>query len=75
MLMKSLVLCNDCNYDFNVKNIDKALHGDPTETALVKLFFKDTNLLKAFVEKSERVYDIPFDSTRKMMSFIMRENG
>ena len=50
MLMKSLVLCNDCNYDFNVKNIDKALHGDPTETALVKLFFKDTNLLKAFVE-------------------------
>lgn len=75
MLMKSLVLCNDCNYDFNVKNIDKALHGDPTETALVKLFFKDTNLLKAFVEKSERVYDIPFDSTRKMMSVIMRENG
>lgn len=75
MLMKSLVLCNDCNYDFNVKNIDEALHGDPTETALVKLFFKDTNILKAFIEKSERVYDIPFDSTRKMMSVIMRENG
>ncbi len=72
-IMKALVYCNDCNYDFNIKNIDKALHGDPTETALIKAFFKDVNLLKSFVSNAKRVYDIPFDSSRKMMSVIVRE--
>lgn len=73
MMMKALIYCNDCNYDFNVKNIDKALHGDPTETALIKAFFKDVPLLEAFISNSNRMYDIPFDSTRKMMSVIVRE--
>ncbi|EOR27232.1 MULTISPECIES: calcium-translocating P-type ATPase, PMCA-type [Clostridium] len=72
-IMKALVYCNDCNYDFNIKNIDKALHGDPTETALIKAFFKDVNLLKSFVSNAKRIYDIPFDSSRKMMSVIVRE--
>lgn len=74
-MMKALVYCNDCNYDFNIKNIDKALHGDPTETALIKAFFKDVNLLKAFVSNATRIYDIPFDSSRKMMSVIVREGA
>ncbi|MGL5380870.1 calcium-translocating P-type ATPase, PMCA-type [Clostridium sp.] len=72
-IMKALVYCNDCNYDFSVKNIDGALHGDPTETALIKAFFTDVPLLEAFVANSSRIYDIPFDSTRKMMSVIVRE--
>ena len=72
-IMKALVYCNDCNYDFSFKNIDKVLHGDPTETALVKAFFKDVNLLKSFVSNASRVYEIPFDSSRKMMSVIVRE--
>ena len=73
VLMKAFIYCNDCNYDFKVKNIDKALHGDPTETAVVKAFFNETNLLKAFVSNASRVFDIPFDSNRKMMSVIVRE--
>ena len=73
VLMKAFIYCNDCNYDFKVKNIDKALHGDPTETALVKAFFNETNLLKAFVSNASRVFDNPFDSNRKMMSVIVRE--
>ncbi|SHE56455.1 calcium-translocating P-type ATPase, SERCA-type [Clostridium fallax] len=75
LMMKSFILCNDCNYDFNERNIDKALYGDPTETALIKMYFKDINLLKAFTSNTRRVYDIPFDSNRKMMSVIVRENG
>lgn len=75
MLMKALVYCNDCNYDFKKIKIDKCVSGDPTETALVKLFFKDAKSLKLFVEKADRKYDIPFDSTRKMMSVIMKEDG
>ncbi|ATD54659.1 calcium-translocating P-type ATPase, SERCA-type [Clostridium chauvoei] len=73
MMMKALIYCNDCNYDFSVKNIDKALHGDPTETALIKAFFNEIPLLEAFVSNANRIYDIPFDSTRKMMSVIVRE--
>ena len=49
--------------------------GDPTETALVKAFYKDSKELQKFVEKSKRVYEISFDSTRKMMTVIMNENG
>jgi len=75
MLMKSLVLCNDCNYDFNKKKMSEALHGDPTETALINMFFKDPAKLKEFIESSKRIFDIPFDSTRKMMSVIVKEDG
>lgn len=75
ILVKALVYCNDCNYDFNNKNIEKALYGDPTETALVKAFFNDVTVLKAFISNSSRVFDIPFDSNRKMMSVIVREGA
>lgn len=74
-LMKSFVYCNDCNYDFSKKNIDKALYGDPTETALIKLYFNDMVTLKSFVSNINRVFDIPFDSNRKMMSVIVKESG
>ncbi|WP_297517565.1 calcium-translocating P-type ATPase, PMCA-type [uncultured Clostridium sp.] len=74
-LLKSFVYCNDCNYDFSKKDIEKALHGDPTETALIKLYFKDVPLLEATMSNVQRVFDIPFDSGRKMMSVIIRESG
>lgn len=75
ILRKAFVYCNDCNYDFNENNIDRALHGDPTETALIKLFFNNVNELSNYVGKAKRIFDIPFDSTRKMMSVIMREGN
>lgn len=74
-IVKAFIYCNDFNYDLNSKNIDKALLGDPTETALVKAFFNEVNILKEFMSKSSRIYDIPFDSNRKMMSVIVREGG
>ena len=73
--MKSFVYCNDCNYNFSKENIEEALYGDPTETALIKLYFNDVNLLKNKVASIDRVFDIPFDSIRKMMSVIVKENG
>ncbi|MCD3215952.1 calcium-translocating P-type ATPase, PMCA-type [Clostridium botulinum C] len=75
ILKKTFVYCNDCGYDFNQKNYEKMLLGDPTETALVKALFKKASDLKDFLKKSQRLYDIPFDSTRKMMSVIMEERG
>ena len=74
-LIKAFVYCNDCNYDFTNKKIDNMLFGDPTETALIKAFFNEVNTLKSFVSKANRTFDIPFDSSRKMMSVIVREGS
>ena len=74
-LKSALVHCNDCKIDKKLKNLDKALYGDPTETALVRMFFNNVNDAKEFSNKVERIFDIPFDSTRKMMSVIVKENG
>ena len=71
--MKSLVYCNDCNYDFTKNKMREALHGDPTETALINMFFQEVKDLESFIQKTTRVFDIPFDSTRKMMSVIVKE--
>lgn len=74
-LMKSFIYCNDCNYDFSKKKIESALHGDPTETALIKLYFKEVPVLEAAISAVNRVFDIPFDSSRKMMSVVVSEAG
>ena len=74
-LKKAFIYCNDANYNYEIKDIEKAVMGDPTETALVKAFYKDSKELQKFVEKSKRVYEISFDSTRKMMTVIINENG
>ena len=74
-LKEAFVYCNDTNYNYDIKNIDKALMGDPTETALVKVFFKDTSEAESFIARANRIFEIPFDSTRKMMTVIMNANG
>lgn len=74
-LKEAFIYCNDANYNYEIKDIEKAVMGDPTETALVKAFYKDSKELQKFVEKSKRVYEISFDSTRKMMTVIMNENS
>ncbi|GAA0068848.1 calcium-translocating P-type ATPase, PMCA-type [Clostridium sardiniense] len=73
-LKSALVHCNDCQLDKKSKKLDKALFGDPTETALVRMFFDKVSDVKDFTDKVQRVFDIPFDSTRKMMSVIVKEN-
>ncbi|MBV7275006.1 calcium-translocating P-type ATPase, PMCA-type [Clostridiaceae bacterium UIB06] len=75
ILKKAFTYCNDCNFDYKGDNISKSLFGDPTETALIKAFFRENKELKGFMDKAKRVYDIPFDSDRKMMSVVMREGS
>lgn len=67
--------CNDCNIDIKEKDINKALLGDPTETSLVKAYFHDVNEYKTFRERAHRVFEIPFDSDRKMMSVMTMSAG
>lgn len=74
-LKEAFIYCNDANYNYKIADIEKAVMGDPTETALVKAFYKESKELEKFVTKSKRVYEISFDSTRKMMTVIMNESG
>jgi Ca2+-transporting ATPase len=75
ILKKAFTYCNDCNYDLKQKDLNKSLFGNPTETALIKAFFNEGHELKNFLENIDRVYEIPFNSTRKMMSVVVKENG
>lgn len=75
ILKKSFTYCNDCSFDDKEGSIQKSLFGDPTETALIKVLFKDTRQYSNFLSKATRVYDLPFDSNRKMMSVVMREGA
>lgn len=75
ILKKAFVYCNDCGYDFKQRDFEKSLLGDPTETALIKAFFNKNNEIKEFLAKGRRLYDIPFDSNRKMMSVVMEEGN
>ena len=60
-------LCTDCEID-NEKNVI----GEPTEVAIVK-----KALEKGFenLKKQKRVKDIPFDSNRKMMSVVIKDDN
>lgn len=73
LLKKAFTYCNDCNCNEKENNIQKSLMGDPTETALIKAFFKDTRGYMNFISKGYRVYELPFDSDRKMMSVVIKE--
>ena len=64
-LLQSIILANDTEID-NEGN----LLGDPTETAMIKFALDKNYPLKAKLELLPRVNEIPFDSTRKLMSTI-----
>lgn len=73
LLKKVFVYCNDCNYNYDTRQMDKAVMGDPTETALIKAFFTKVTDIEKFNSKVQRIFDIPFDSTRKMMTVIVKD--
>lgn len=73
ILKRIFVYCNDCNYNYEADTMEKALLGDPTETALIKGFFTRPWDVESFNEKVDRIFDIPFNSTRKMMTVIVRD--
>ncbi|CAM2803739.1 calcium-translocating P-type ATPase, SERCA-type [Hathewaya histolytica] len=75
LIKKAFTYCNDCNYDFKEKSLEKSLFGDPTETALIKAFFKEGREIKDYADRGVRTYEIPFDSTRKMMSVVFKEGN
>lgn len=65
-LINAMVLCNDTQISENNKLI-----GDPTETALISYALLTPHIHPELIRiKSPRIFEIPFDSERKLMSTI-----
>ena len=67
LVIRGGMLCNDTK-----ESEDGELQGDPTETALVKLGY-DLKFSKTIYDEAKRVYEIPFDSDRKLMTTVNKE--
>jgi len=73
MLLKAITLCNDSQINDEGNGIKTI--GDPTETALVEISYKN-GIDKRLIDKEyKRVDEIPFDSDRKLMTTINNFNG
>lgn len=71
LLAKAMALCNDATRKAGMPEAS----GEPTECALVNHAY-DMQLYKEELDRQfPRVGEAPFDSGRKMMSTIHRENG
>ena len=67
-------MCNSCNIE-NEKGKTE-ISGEPTEIAIVKKAVEQGKNKGELYEKMPKVNEIPFDSTRKMMTTIHKiENG
>lgn len=67
-------MCTDCNIIY--QNGKMEVQGEPTEIALVQNGLKKNKNKTELYQKMPRINEIPFDSTRKMMTTIHKiENG
>ena len=72
-LINIMVLCNDTTY--GEESGKKVLLGDPTETCLVE-FARKLNMDKEKMDiEYPRIDELPFDSTRKMMTTVNTIDG
>ncbi|SJZ85706.1 cation-translocating P-type ATPase [Garciella nitratireducens] len=69
-LIKTLILCSDATYEENGQST-----GDPTEIALIALGAKYNMNKNDLNAKYKRVAEKPFDSDRKLMSTLNKEEN
>lgn len=55
-------------------NIEKHI-GDPTETSIIAAAMKNNIHIEQLQSEYQRVYELPFDSERKLMSVIVQHNN
>ncbi len=65
-----MAYCNDANLGMNNKII-----GDPTETALIDYLLKYNLMDEKILRTRTRIGEIPFDSNRKLMSVIVKDEN
>lgn len=68
---RAIALCNNAKIDTNNQII-----GDATETALLSLWYNNKQKVESLINGFTRIYEIPFDSSRKIMSVVVKSiNG
>lgn len=73
MLTKIMILCNDTT--IANEESSKVLMGDPTETALIQIA-EDMGIdTEKYKMQHERVDELPFDSIRKLMTTVNKDEG
>ncbi|MCR4305542.1 MAG: cation-transporting P-type ATPase [Candidatus Daviesbacteria bacterium] len=73
MLLKTAVSCNDAKIERTGEDFEYKVTGSPTEGALLILAAK-ANIFEEDI-KGERIEEMPFNSDRKMMSVMSKEEG
>lgn len=68
MLLKAIMLCNNASLAANGE-----FSGDATETSLIN--FVKEKYPSSLKEPAARLYEIPFDSSRKIMSTVNKVDG
>ncbi len=63
-IINCMTLCNDSEVDEN------NFVGDPTETALLRFAIDNEYNVKNIIEHNKRIFEIPFDSDRKLMTTV-----
>jgi len=74
MILKTGLLCNDARLQRD-EDMGSYMIGDPTEGALLVAAVKAEFLPEELDDQYSRVWEVPFDSERKMMSTINDTNG
>lgn len=67
MILRIGALCN------NAEKRDGSIYGDPTEAAIIEASIKG-NMYERSLNGYQRVHELPFDSERKCMSVICKDN-
>lgn len=73
LLTELAIMCTDCKISLNKD--EKQIEGEPTEVAIVDFGFKNGKNKIELENRMKRIEEIPFDSTRKMMSTIHKKNN
>lgn len=74
-ILELAAMCNDCELQSLPKNKEPKIIGEPTETAIVREAIRQGIDKKQLYEEMPRIADIPFDSTRKMMTTIHKTSA
>ena len=71
--LKLASMCTDCNISFD--NGSVLVNGEPTEKAIVNKALEYGDNKNELYREEKRLADIPFDSKRKLMTTIHKENN
>lgn len=72
-LLKYGTLCS--NGSIVIENNQEKHIGDPTETSIIAATMKNNISIDELHNEYKRVYELPFDSDRKLMSVIVQKNN